>query len=922
MVIVERRPEFGEAEKWIYSFKDGNGTRKLLGGKGAGLAEMTTRLGLPVPPGFTITTEACSRFFENGKQLPSRMWEQTLQALQGLEATKGKKLGDPQNPLLVSVRSGAEVSMPGMMDTVLNLGLNDKSVIGLAIQTGNERFAQDAYRKFIQMYGSTVMGIEKKIFEEKLGEIKTGRGVSQDKDLDADALKEVVVAFKQIVSNETGSDFPSDTIDQLKLAVSAVFTSWNGDRAVAYRNAKKISHDLGTAVTVQAMVFGNMGETSGTGVAFTRNPATGEKKLYGEFLINAQGEDIVAGIRTPTPIDKLKEVLPDVAKQLEEAAETLEDHYGDVQDIEFTVENDILYMLQTRTGERTGKAAAKIAVDMVEEGRISQDEAIMRIHPDHVVQLLLPFFDPKAKENAIVEGRLLTTGIPASPGAAYGRVIFDADRASELGNKGEKIILARPETSAEDVHGMIPAQGVLTSRGGITSHAAVVARGMGKPTVVGAESVDIDLRERVMKVGDRVIHEGESISIDGATGQVFIGKINTIEPSVKDNRELSKILEWADERSRLAVWANADNPRDANKALELGAKGIGLCRTEHMFMEKNRLPIVQKMILSAPEAIKGDEKAKEEFDLALSQLLPIQREDFKGILKVMDGLPVVIRLLDPPLHEFLPKKDDLLVEVAKMEERGEIDSSDFKLRKQLLDRVQSLSGTNPMMDLRGVRLGLIFPGINEMQVRAIFEAACELKREGLNPRPKIMIPLVAYVNELKEVQDELQQTARSVMDEHGIEIDYKFGTMIELPRAALIADKIAEIAEFFSFGTNDLTQMTIGISRDDAEAKFLSEYIERKILSESPFKSIDVEGVGELVRLGVEKGRLVKPDLEIGVCGEHGGDPKSIEFFNKAGLDYVSASPFQVPVARLAAAQAQIKKNLSSSGPTVLFPAN
>lgn len=907
MVTVERRPEFREGAKWVYSFEDGNESmRKLLGGKGAGLAEMI-RIGLPIPPGFTITTETCNRFFKNGNQFPSEMWTQTVRALKALEATTNKKLGDPQNPLLVSVRSGAAISMPGMMDTVLNLGLNDETVVGLANQTGNERFAQDAYRRFIQMYGRIVMGIDGEMFEEKLEEIKKGKAVSQDTDLDADDLRKVVGAFKRIVGSETGSGFTSDPLDQLKLAVSAVFMSWMGDRAKVYREAKKIPHDLGTAVTVQTMVFGNMGENSGTGVVFTRDPGTGEKVLYGEFLINAQGEDVVAGIRTPIPIAKLKEVLPDVNKQLEKAAAILEDHYKDVQDIELTFEAGKLYILQSRTGERTGKAAAKIAVDMVRDGIISQDEAIMRIHPDHVIQLLLPRFDQKAKDNAIAQGSFLTKGIPASAGAACGKVIFDADLASELGNKGEKIILARPETSAEDVHGMIPSQGVLTSRGGITSHAAVVARGMGKPTVVGAESVDIDLKRKVMKVGDRIIPEGELISIDGATGEIFKGAVNTIEPSVEDNRELSKILEWADKRSSLQVWANADNPRDAKKSLEFGAKGIGLCRTEHMFMEKDRLPIVQRMILSAPEGIKGDETAKKEFDLALSELLCIQREDFKGILRVMDGLPVVIRLLDPPLNEFLPEKDELLVDVTRMETKNEVFSAEFDSKKQLLAAVKALTETNPMMALRGCRLGIMFPDINEMQVRAIFEAACTLKREGLNPRPKIMIPLIGHVNELAVVQNQLRKVAKRVMQEQGIEVDYKFGTMIEVPRAALTADRIAEIAEFFSFGTNDLTQMTFGFSRDDAEVRFLGKYVNDKILPEDPFKSIDVEGVGQLVEMGIKKGRAVKPDLEIGVCGEHGGDFNSIEFFHKAGLDYVSASPYRVLVARLAAAQAQIK---------------
>jgi len=896
-------------EKFVYSFSEKeNLTRDKRGGKGAGLAEMTL-LGLPIPPGFTIDPEACNRFLENGNQFPDGMWEQTLKSLRELEDTIGKKLGDSQDPLLVSVRSGAAFSMPGMMDTVLNLGLNEASVVGLTNQTKNERFAQDAYRRLIQGFGSIVMGVNGDMFEEKLGEIKKGKGVSQDTDLDAGVLREVVAAFKQIVSSETGSDFPSDPIDQLRLAVSAVFNSWDGERAKVYREAKKIPHGLGTAVNIQQMVFGNMGETSGTGVAFTRDPATGEKKLYGDFLINAQGEDVVAGIRTPIPISRLSEVLPDVNGQFEDTAAALEKHYGDVQDIEFTIEKGKLYLLQTRTAQRTAQAATKIAVDMVSEGRISKEEAIRRIMPEQVDQLLHPRFDPKEKIKALAEGRLLAKGIPASPGAVSGKVIFDADRAKEAGERNEKIILARPETSPDDIHGMIKAKGILTSRGGKTSHAAVVARGMGKTAVVGAESVVIDLEERKMSSGKRTIREGDWISMDGETGEIFVGEVDTINPGLKDNKDLFRLLDWADDRSRLEVWANADTPQDAKKALEFGAKGIGLCRTEHMFMEQDRLPIVRQMILSALEAVKGDMAARKEFESALSQLLKIQREDFKGILKEMDGLPVVIRLLDPPLHEFLPKKEDLLVEVARMEERGEIYSANFDSQRKLLERVKSLVETNPMMGLRGVRLGLVFPGINQMQVRAIIEAACELKRKGLNPRPEIMIPLVAYVKELKVVQDELVETARKVMDEQGIEIEYKFGTMIEVPRAALTADKIAELADFFSFGTNDLTQMTIGISRDDAETKFLVNYVEKGILEENPFQSIDEEGVGELVRLGVEKGRAVKPDLEIGVCGEHGGDPKSIEFFNRVGLNYVSASPFRVPVARLAAAQAQLKKS-------------
>lgn len=897
------------AERFVYSFRDPTSiTKDLRGGKGAGLAEMTNA-NLPVPPGFTITTEACREFINTENNFPSGMWEQTLQALQELEIQAGKKLGDPNNPLLVSVRSGGASSMPGMMDTVLNLGLNEESVIGLENQTGDKRFAQDSYRRFVEMFGRIVMGVDGKIFDEALVEIKKNKNVSQDTDLDENDLREAVNEFKNIIREKTGRDIPSDPMDQLRLAVSAVFKSWMGDRAIVYRNAKKISHDLGTAVNIQQMVFGNMGETSGTGVAFTRDPATGEKKLYGEFLPNAQGEDVVAGKRTPIPISRLHEILPSTNGQFTETAEELERRYRDVQDIEFTIESGKLYLLQKRVAQRTARAAVKIAVDMVDEGRISKDEAIMRVKPEQIDELLHSRFDPKQKLKALAEGRLLTTAIPASPGAVSGEVIFDSNRAKTAGEEGRKFILVRPETSPDDIHGMIPAEGILTSRGGKTSHAAVVARGMGKSAVVGAESLDIDLEYKKMIVKNRTIKEGDWISMDGETGEIFLGKIGSINPSLEDNKDLFRLLEAADERAKLKVWANADTPTDAERAREFGAKGIGLCRTEHMFFKPERLPIVQKMILSAPDANNGDKKAKEEHNSALSELLTIQREDFKEILKTMDRLPVVIRLLDPPLHEFLPKKEELLVEMKDMKDKGEIySSSDYEAKKQLLERVKVLAETNPMMGLRGVRLGLMFPGINEMQVRAIFEAACELKKEGLSPRPKIMIPLVAHVNELSVVQKQLKETAQKVMQEQGMEIDYKFGTMIEVPRAALTSDKIAELAEFFSFGTNDLTQMTYGISRDDAELKFLRAYVEKKILPENPFETIDEEGVGELIKMAIKKGRLIKPDLEIGICGEHGGDPKSVEFFNSVGLNYVSASPLRVPVARLAAAQAQIKE--------------
>jgi pyruvate, orthophosphate dikinase len=940
---VATRNSADTTTKWVYLFEEGNAEmRSLLGGKGAGCAEMT-RAGLPVPAGFTITTEACNAYYQSDKQFPTGMWEQALEALKNIEQKSGKRLGDPSNPLLVSVRSGAAFSMPGMMDTVLNLGLNDATVVGIANLTQNERFARDAYRRFIQMYGRIVMGIDGTAFEHKLEEIKRQKGAKADTDLDSAALTEVVEEFKQVVRRETGGDFPTEPLEQMRLAIGAVFSSWMGDRAVVYRDANKIPHDLGTAVNVQTMVFGNMGDDSGTGVAFTRSPATGERTLYGDFLINAQGEDVVAGIRTPMPITEMRNVLPEVYQQFTEIAARLEQHYRDVQDVEFTVERGKLFMLQTRTAQRTAAAAVRVAYEMVGEGVINRDEAMQRVQPDHVVQLLLPRFDPASKQQAISEQRLLTIGISASPGAAYGQAVFDADRADQLGNAGEKVILVRPETSPDDVHGMIPAQGVLTSRGGKTSHAAVVARGMGKPAVVGAEAVVVDLERRVMRVGDREIREGEWISIDGATGEVFAGEITSIPPSLEDNRELLELLSWADERRRLQVWANADYPRDAQRAREFGAEGIGLCRTEHMFMEQDRLPIVQQMILAAPEASRlGREveklreelsdvpegrraemqqrlnaleqqlaPARVEFESALAKLLPIQREDFRGILRAMEGQPVVIRLLDPPLHEFLPKHEELLLEVAELRHRGG-DAAELAEKEQLLRAVEQLREANPMLGLRGCRLGLMFPGINEMQVRAILEAACELKKDGIDARPEIMIPLVGHVNELTRVKEQLERVAKQVMAEQGVTVHYKFGTMIEVPRAALTADEIAQAAEFFSFGTNDLTQMTFAYSRDDAEGKFLSRYLQEKILADNPFQTVDTVGVGKLIKLAVEAGRQQRPDIELGVCGEHGGDPASIAFFNSVGLNYVSCSPFRVPVARLAAAQAEIAGSYST----------
>ncbi|MPZ13211.1 MAG: pyruvate, phosphate dikinase, partial [Chloroflexi bacterium] len=752
------------------------------------------------------------------------------------------------------------------------------------------------------------------------------------------ALKELVEAFKIVVRQETGGDFPAKPYEQLRLAIAAVFDSWMGERAFVYRQANKIPHNLGTAVNVQMMVFGNMGSSSGTGVAFTRDPATGEPGLYGDFLVNAQGEDVVAGIRTPMPISEMRNILPDAYAQFAEIANRLERHYRDVQDVEFTIERGSLYMLQTRTAQRSAAAAVRIAVDMFREGLITKEEALLRVQPDHLVQLLLPRFEPATKQRAIDEGRLLTVGVSASPGAACGQAVFDADRADELGRDEQKLILVRPETSPDDVHGMIAAQGVLTSRGGKTSHAAVVARGMGIPAVVGAAAVTIDLSGRRMHIRDNVVAEGDWISLDGATGEVFVGEIESRPPSLEEDRNLLDLLSWADAGRRLQVWANADYPRDAQRAREFGAQGIGLCRTEHMFMEPERLPIVQQMILAAPEATRlqveaerlraeiadapearrpdlerrlaeAEERlgpARAQYEGALRRLLPIQREDFKGILRAMEGLPVVIRLLDPPLHEFLPRYEDLLIEVSELR-RAPSDGSDNLARKEaLLHAVEALRETNPMLGLRGCRLGLLFPAITEMQVRAIFEAACELKRAGVDARPEIMIPLVGHVNELNRARSQLEDVAKQVMAEQGVSVDHKFGTMIEVPRAALTADDIAQSAEFFSFGTNDLTQMTYAFSRDDAEGKFLARYLEDKILPDNPFQTLDASGVGRLVRMAVEDGRRRRPDLELGVCGEHGGDPASIAFFDEVGLDYVSCSPFRVPVARLAAAQAQL----------------
>jgi pyruvate,orthophosphate dikinase len=892
------------AKKWVYLFSEGSAEmRNLLGGKGAGLAEMENA-GLPVPPGFTITTEASNAYYENGKRFPEGMWEQTLEALKEVERRTGKQFGDPANPLLLSVRSGARMSMPGMMDTVLNLGLNDQTVEGLAKLTNNERFAYDSYRRFVSMFGRIVMGVDGSKFDAILESYKERTVGKQDTDLTAEMLKSIAKDFEALYEHEIGSPFPQDPYEQLRLAIGAVFGSWMGKRAVDYRNYYKIPHDLGTAVNVQTMVFGNMGDDSGTGVAFTRDPNTGEKELYGEYLANAQGEDVVAGIRTPKPIAQLSQEMPEVYRQFAEFTQRLEQHYREMQDLEFTIERGKLWMLQTRAGKRTAKAAVKIAVDMVHENLISKQEAVQRVEPNQVYQLLLPRFDEKDKERAVREGQLLGTGLNASPGAASGAAVFDADTAQALGQEGKAVILVRPETSPDDVHGMLEAKGILTQHGGATSHAAVVARGLGKPCVAGAETLRIEGRQ--FTANGVVVREGDVISIDGATGEIFRGAIQTVAPELAKEVELKELLAWADEFRRLQVWANADYPRDASVARELGAQGIGLARTEHMFFEEDRLPIVQRMILAETDAGR---------QAALDELLPIQRADFEGLFRAMDGLPVIIRLIDPPLHEFLPGFEELKEQIAslKFELRDantldEITATMERIREKekLLSSVAAMREANPMLGLRGCRLGIVFPQISAMQVRAIFEAACNVAAEGIEVHPEIMIPLVGHVNELKRQLEQLEPVAKQVMAERHMQIDYKFGTMIEVPRAALTADEVATYAEFFSFGTNDLTQMTFGISRDDAEGKFLLKYVEEKLLPDNPFQVLDRDGVGRLMKMAVELGRKQRPDIEIGICGEHGGDPSSIEFCHQLGLKYVSASPYRVPVARLAAAQAAL----------------
>ncbi|OIK12061.1 pyruvate, phosphate dikinase [Bacillus sp. MUM 116] len=876
-------------EKYVYLFHEGNGDMKeSLGGKGANLAEMT-RIGLPVPFGFTISTQACNAYYESGKKIPALVEAQSLEALNRLEEKMGKKLGDAKNPLLVSVRSGSVFSMPGMMDTVLNLGMNDETVVGMAKLTNNSRFAYDSYRRFIQMFSNVVLDIDTYFFEELLEEVREQKGYSSDPQMSAEDWQEVIVGYKGIVKKHTRKEFPQDPKEQLFLAINAVFDSWNNQRAIVYRRLNKIPDHLGTAVNIQSMVFGNMGNDSGTGVAFTRNPSTGEHVLYGEYLINAQGEDVVAGIRTPQPIATLKDEMPEVYQQFTDTCKRLEQHYQEMQDIEFTVERGKLFILQTRNGKRTAQAAIRIAVEMVAEGIIDKKTALLRVDPDQLNQLLHRRIDDKYQRT------LLAKGLPASPGAATGQVVFDADEAEQLGNEGKKVILVRPETTPDDIHGIVASQAILTSRGGMTSHAAVVARGMGKACICGCEAMKIDLKAKQFTVGETVVKYRDTITIDGSTGEIMLGEIPMIDPELSDEFQL--LLAWADQERKIGVRANADNPEDAKKAFDFGAGGIGLCRTEHMFMDLKRIPIVQKMILAENYAERME---------ALDQLLPMQQGDFEGIFEAMQGHPVTIRLLDPPLHEFLPDKEELLVEVTKLQILNP-GSADLKEKELLLKKVRQLDEFNPMLGHRGCRLGMIYPEIYEMQAKAIFYAAAKLANKGMEVKPEIMIPLVGHVNELKEMRQLVVDAGVRVQEETGKQFDYTIGTMIEIPRAALTADQIAEEADFFSFGTNDLTQTTFGYSRDDAEGKFLQAYIEHKVLPENPFAVLDRDGVGKLVEMGVKLGRGTKSSLKTGICGEHGGEKSSIDFCYRTGLDYVSCSPYRVPLARLAAAQATIR---------------
>jgi pyruvate, orthophosphate dikinase len=887
-----------QPHKWVYLFEEGNGNDKaLFGGKGAGLCEMT-QAGLPVPPGLIVTTEVCNAYYANNKQFPEGMWEQVTDALHEIEKKVGKKFGDARNPLLVSVRSGAAFSMPGMMDTVLNLGLNEETVTGLAEQTGDLRFALDAYRRFASLFGEIVIGVTHEKFERVMDRFKkqTTGDDRLDTDLKPEELRGIIAAEKEIILAEQQT-IPDDPYEQLRVAIGAVFNSWMGRRAIDYRRINRIPDDLGTAVNVQAMVFGNMGANSGTGVAFTRNPSTGRKELYGEYLLNAQGEDVVAGTRTPNPISQLRKELPKVYEQFNAITQLLEKHYGDMQDCEFTIERGKLWMLQTRTGKRTGAASVRIAVDMASEKLIDRAAAVQRVTPDHLDQLLHPTVDPKT------DARVLATGLPASPGAAQGQVVFSPDEAEEMAKEGAQVVLVRTETSPDDFHGMVAAQAIVTARGGMTSHAAVVARGMGKTCVSGASALEVDYSQQQFTVNGEVVTKGEWITVDGSTGRVFLGKVPTVQPSL--GPDFYELMKWADDFRTLTVRANADTPHDARVARQMGAEGIGLCRTEHMFFGDKRLASMRQMILA--DGTGAREKA-------LEQLLPLQRGDFVGIFREMAGFPVTIRLLDPPLHEFLPNVDELLGELSELkmalrhaEKLSDMDHllDEIDEKRQLLHHVNKIREANPMLGFRGCRLGLLYPEVTRMQCRAIFEAACQVKGERKQVMLEIMVPLVSISEELKQSAEMVHQVAREVTGEHGMKIEYMVGTMIELPRACLTAGNIAEHADFFSFGTNDLTQTTFGLSRDDS-GRFLPAYVDRKILSDDPFQVLDREGVGELVRIGAERGRAVKPDLKVGICGEHGGDPSSIAFCNEIGLNYVSCSPYRVPVARLAAAHAAL----------------
>ena len=932
--------------KMVYRLAEGSAAMvSLLGGKGAHVSEMA-RIGIPVPPGFVITTEASKDFFRLGQQFPDGLWDSIVENVHALERETGKRFNDPDNPLVVSVRSGAPVSMPGMMDTILNMGVVDMTVDGLARRMEDERPALDAYRRFIQGFGNVVLGIDKGRFESVLEDAKKALGLQFDYQLQPDALRRLIEAFKDVVREATGHSLAQDTWELLRQAIEAVFTSWNNPRAITYRDYHRIPHHLGTGCVVMAMVFGNLGADSGTGVLFTRSPATGERELFGEFLTNAQGEDVVAGIRTPQQIAVLARDQPEAYRQLEETARGLERHYRDVQDIEFTVERSKLYILQTRSAKRTATAAVKIAVDFVEEGVFTKEEALGRVSAEDVTHLLMSRFVPGAREEAVASGLLLAQGLGGSPGAAVGTVVMDPDRAVELSSQGQKVVLVRPETNPDDVHGIMTAQGVLTSRGGMTSHAAVVTRGLGKPCIVGCEELEFNMAERTATARGKTIREGDLISLDGSTGEVFVGEVAVEPPRPGDLLDLNTLLGWADDSRTLQVWANADTPDDAQLARANGAEGIGLCRTEHMFFAEERLPHIQKLLTVVPEAARLTQEVERlraallgapaserehlnqqlaqteqelaasvnvrEFHEALARLEEFQTEDFYGILHAMEGLQVVIRLLDAPLHEFLPNHDALLREVADLRAHLTLgpgtasDTRELQARERTLQLVESLRETNPMLGHRGCRVGLTMPEVYEMQVRAILTAACRLTQEGHTVYPEVMIPIVSHVNELKWLRPRLEAVADQTRKDLGVAVEYKFGTMIEVPRAALTAGEIAQEAEFFSFGSNDLTQMTFAYSRDDAEGKFLRHYVESEVLPWNPFTSLDTAGVGRLMRLACEEGRAVKPGLELGICGEHGGDPKSIAFCHALGLNYVSASPYRVPVARLAAAQSAL----------------